>query len=324
MEAQQQDRQVLASACEWYAILNDESATEKDKHDWHRWIHESTRHQDAWARIEQLGQGFSKLDTQSARAALNAPQGMSRRAALKKFSVAAVSIVGTLFLAQSHYANQVAYQVLALSATYRTQVGQMRHFTLSDHSHLWLNTASAADVDFTATQRAIYLRSGELLLETAQDEHHPKRPLWVESAHGQMLANTAKFSVRSQFQETLLAVFSGQVEVINRDGQATRVKQGQQIAFDAHHLGHRQPAQKFRAMWTKNILLVDNWPLQDLVKELNRYYSGNIEVAPGLSKRHLVGAYSTQDIPKTLAAISQSLKLSLVQTQPNHWRFQSS
>jgi transmembrane sensor len=311
------EHHALASACEWYAILNDESVSEKDKNDWHRWLNQSPKHGQAWQRVEQAGRHLSGLDPTLARAALNAPKGMGRRAALKKLSVGLLGLFGAGYLAQSHFAKQLSFQVLALSAEYQTKIGERRHIEMATTDQIWVNTGSSLDIDPNGHSHTLYLRNGEIFVK--RDHPFQQPPLLIDSAHGRMTARGTRFTVRSQFQDTLLTVFDGTVEIETLDGQKQQIQQGQQARFNAKTIGPRQAAEKFRATWVNGILLVDNWRLDEFIQELGRYYDGEINLDPTLSKRRLVGSFSIEDIPQTLRAIQNTLNVRVYQRHEQNW-----
>ncbi len=314
------EHHALASACEWYAILNDESVSEKDKNDWHRWLNQSPKHGQAWQRVEQAGRHLSGLDPTLARAALNAPKGMGRRAALKKLSVGLLGLFGAGYLAQSHYAEQLAFQILALSAQYQTDIGQNDRLQLADQSQVWLNTGTCVDIDYNAQQRGVYLRNGEILVQTAPDYRPTPRRLFVKSAQGQMTARGTRFSVRSGFQNTIIAVFDGQVDIENLHGQKQTLQPGQQVGFTATAIGLVEKAESFRSSWTKGLLVVDNWPLIDFIEELQRYSKHNIELDERLNQRRLVGTFSTRNLSQTLESVANALNLDIHQNQHQAWQ----
>lgn len=81
-------------------------------------------------------------------------------------------------------------------ADYSAAIGQYRELTLADGTRVVLNTDSAIDVLFDASQRLIRLRRGEILVHTAPDNRVPSRPLRVTTGEGQMQALGTRFTVR--------------------------------------------------------------------------------------------------------------------------------
>ncbi|WP_319381843.1 DUF4880 domain-containing protein [Thiomicrorhabdus sp.] len=308
------DHQVLQDACEWFILLNSESASAEDYADWQKWLTRSSLHHEAWKQVEQFGSGLSGLETLPAKAALSAPRGVGRRAALKKLSVAALGIFGAGYAAQSHYSHQLYFQVQGFSAEYRTRIGELREVALSKSARLWVNTASSVDVE-----SGIFLRNGEILLEAPADARQFRSPLWVESAHGTILAKGSRFAVRSRFEDTLLTVFDGLAEIRTLSGLTKQIRSGEQIRFNASQVAEVEEAEAFRSSWVDGILLVDNWLLADVVKELNRYVDGRIEVDPSVAAYRLAGVFSVRNIPQTLRAIGLTLNVQVDQPAKRSW-----
>ncbi|WP_313389769.1 FecR family protein, partial [Achromobacter aegrifaciens] len=74
------------------------------------------------------------------------------------------------------------------TADYATSSGERRQFQLPDGSVLALNTASAVDLDYSAEQRLVLLREGEILLRSAHAAPPDPRPLRVRTAEGSVQA----------------------------------------------------------------------------------------------------------------------------------------
>lgn len=60
----------LEQAAEWFAILQDETATDVDREHWRQWLQANEAHREAWGRVERIDQQFrdvSNLVNQRAR-----------------------------------------------------------------------------------------------------------------------------------------------------------------------------------------------------------------------------------------------------------------
>lgn len=301
----------LQQAAEWYALLQDERVADSDREHWRRWFDADSDHRAAWSYVERVGRHFAPLQQggcEAADAALSSARGVTRRQALQSLVLfGAIGLLGAGALREAG----VARQLRAWRADYRTAVGEVRALQLVDGSRLWLNTASAVDVDFSADLRRLLLFDGELLVETAQDA----RPLVVESREGRMRALGTLFSVRQQSGFTDLAVYDGAVEL--RNESATRVVQaGEQVRFDAETIGVPQLAQRARQLWSRGLLLAEEIPLRELLAELGRYRRGYLAAAPEVAELRVMGTFPLNDPEQVFALLEQALPVRVRRTLP--------
>ena len=123
-------------------------------------------------------------------AALNRPASPRRRAVLKTLALA--SATGPLAWA--------AWRAdpLDWTADYRSAAGELREVALSDGSRLYLNTASAVDVAFSAASRLLRLRAGEIALHVRDESGAQARPFVVRTRYGDIEARAGRYCVRQE------------------------------------------------------------------------------------------------------------------------------
>lgn len=301
------NEECLQQAAEWFAVLQSGAVTEVDHKRWRDWLTSSTENGLAWEKIEKISGRFHGLPARPARAALNA-KGITRRQGLKVLALLLMAGGGVLQVGrQQHW-----------GAQYRTARGEIREVTLADGTKIWLNTATAVDVNYTAELREIRLLEGELYIETAADNLPTKRPLVVNSRQGYMQALGTRFAVREYEEKTRLSVEDGAVRVslktADATGQSKRIDAGHQVDFDGANIGDVSRLQPI--WWRKGSILANNMRLGDFVAELNRYYSGYLSVDPVAAELRLVGAYPVEDIDRILAALEETLPISVQHTLP--------
>ncbi len=305
----------LQQAARWYARLQDEDAAARERDGWRRWLDASAEHRAAWRYVERVSGHFAPLrhgaGRDAADAALALPRDGGRRQALR--TLALLAAAGALGFGGHGVVGGAAgsRRLLAWHADHRTAVGEVRRVRLADGSDLWLNTASALDVDFDAGRRRLLLLDGELLLDTAADA----RPLVVESGEGRMHALGTRFSVRQQCGFTDLAVYDGAVEV--RNDAATRLVQaGEQVRFDTAAISTPQPAQRARESWSRGLLLADDIALSELLAELGRYRRGYLAAAPEVADLRVVGTFPVDDPEQVFALLEAALPVRVRRTLP--------
>lgn len=305
---------VLEQAANWYALLQAEDASEADRTGWQRWLAADERHAQAWARVEAMSRRFDVLPAQTDRPAaahaLHRAQGAGRRGALKVMGAAGVGVLsGWLVMRDEGWH--------PLRADYRTQVGEQRQVRLADGSRLWLNSASALRIDFSARERRLELLKGELLLETA---HEAARPLVVSTAEGHVQALGTRFGVYRDGGQCHVSVFHGTVEVsARRGGHRTVLPAGQRLSLSADRLHEAQAAIPLREAWTRGLLVADDTRLGDFVAELSRYQTGYLACSPAVADLRLVGVFPLADIDQIYVALERALPVKVTRALP-WWR----
>ncbi len=302
---------ILRSAAEWYAALMADDAAPDARARWQAWLAAHPRHRQAWAEIEAIGQQLRPLradaaQQQAAASALHAVRGRanrSRRAVLRGTAVLAGTGLAT-WLAWRYTPLQRA--VVASLADHHTHVGETREIALPDHSHVWLASASALDVTYTASERRLTLQDGEVLVQTAADGAH--RPLSLHARFGQAQADGTRFGARLMSDGMRLSVYDGTVRITTAgSGQSATLAAGEQVQFDALRIGPAQPAPATGAAWTQGVLVAQDMPLAQLAAELERYRLGRIRVAPAVAQLRVLGTFPLTQPDVALQLLTQSL-----------------
>ncbi len=301
------DYAVLQQAADWFATLSGGAVSEPQRQAWRLWLAASPEHAAAWQRVEAISGQFERLPTDRRRAAGQAlsAAGSSRRRAIGMLALLCGG--GLLALATARRSTLQGW-----AANERTTTGEVRETRLADGTQLWLNSNSAADIDYSVGLRRVQLFRGEVLLESAHDTLVPARPLVVDSQQGRMHALGTRFSVRQGDGYTQLSVFDGAVQI----NASQVITAGQQVRFTAISIGDVQAAEPGRQAWSKGVLLADNMRLEDFIAELADYTPGYLGCDPRIADLRLVGAYPLADREKIFAALQSSLPVRINHRAP--------
>lgn len=293
-EAGKIDPKVIRQAADWWARLRD-GATPADRAHFERWRQALPAHDLAWQRLVALTQGVSQGVQQAgagvaSRALQQAPLIRSRRNAIRWMVAAAGVGVGT-WVASDREA------LRGLAADLRTGTGERRSLVLEDGTHLQLNTATAVDLRFSAGERRIVLREGEILVATAADALG--RPLVVESPAGTLVPLGTRFTVRHVADEadcspTRLAVIEGAVRIYadgRPDGETALVMAGQQARFTRKRIHAPAPLDEAGHSWVDGTFSAEGMRLADLLADLGRYRPGRLRCAPQVADLRITGAW---------------------------------
>ena len=300
---------VLQRAAEWMARLWSGEASEADAAACVAWRAAHPEHERAWARLQRFEQQFDTIPREVARGALS---GKPRRARLDRRR--ALQVLG--LIASGGGAALLAHETgLWRQATsdYRTAVGETRAIVLADGSGVVLDTASAIDVVYTASERRIVLRAGAILVRSAPDKAAIYRPLLVQTAQGTATALGTRFTVRSGDGISDVAVFEGLVELRpqNEGAAAVRLPAGMRGSYSHHAAQAIGQVEESAAAWTRGSLVAERMRLADLLGELGRYRHGVLRCDERIAGLRVTGVYSLRDIDRSLANLALSLPVEL-------------
>lgn len=307
----------LQQAAEWFATLNDESVTEQQRCEWQCWLNQHSEHQQAWQYVESVGHRFRHATqlskqgdiSQTLRAART--DGLTRRKALQGFGVLGVIGLSWRFtplptLAQGY--------TVAWRADHHTTTGETRALALLDGGQLWLNTASAININYQAASRQIDLLAGEILIQTAADSQ--RRPFIVNTPQGILQALGTRFSVREQADTSFLAVYEGAVKIQTPGGETKIIKAGQQTRFSQHHIQASNTANPAREAWTRDLIVANNISLKELIADISRYQHAHIAVDPAIENLRVMGTYPTNQPDLVFTMLEDALPIKVQRLLP--------
>lgn len=304
----------LEQAAHWYACLRDGHASEQQKAQWNAWLNANPLHKQAWQWVEQMSAEFDPLrqaPQQSAQTLTLANQRLKTR---RQFLTGLAALSGTGLLGWLGWQTELyPNNLMAYGADYRTETGEQRQITLADGTHIWLNTQTAINLQYSDKARRIQLLRGEIYIETATDA---QRPFSVANTHGLMTALGTAFTIRQEKEQTLLAVYQGAVKIRTQNGDQQIIEAGSQTHFNKNNIALYQPAELARQVWKRGILAIDNLTLREVIDELNRYHKGHISLAPEISHLTVYGNFPIQDTQRVLNMLASALPIQIKQPLP--------
>lgn len=297
------DPAVVDQAVEWLVRLGAAGATDPCRAQWRQWRAAHPEHERTWQHIEavdrRLQQGMRGIPADAALHALAAPASASRRRALRLMSVA--------LLAGAGWSTYRTLPWREWSADLQTAHGEQRSMVLADGTQLQLNTATAVDVQYDATQRSLRLLDGEIFIATAPDTQQPTRPFTVQTVAGRVVPLGTRFAVRRDGDVVQVAVTESVVELHPAAGdRVTRVAAGQVARFSTLDAGEPQPLRDEMA-WTQGVLVASDMRLGDFTNELSRYLRGHLGCDPQIAGLRISGVFPVDDPQRTLQALTEVL-----------------
>lgn len=319
---------IARQAVHWLLELRPEDGSptaaadaQRTRQQWQAWLDADPLHARAWQRIAEVDGQLRGVPASVALQTLAAP-GLQRRHAVRLAVLLTAGAGGFLAARQTGVGAQVWQQ---LAADLSTGTGERRDTVLPDGTRVWLNTASAVDVRYSASERLVVLRAGEILVQSAGDNAPDAatgtaRPLRVRTAEGLVRAIGTRFTVRQHPGHTAVGVLQGAVELSPAQGDvpALRLAAGEQGRFSREATSAAEPAQDGASAWAEGMLVADSMPLDTFLAELSRHRLGVLRCAPEVAGLRVSGSYPLADTDRVLAALTLSLPVQ-IQTRTRWW-----
>ncbi|OYP99755.1 sugar ABC transporter substrate-binding protein [Pseudomonas mandelii] len=296
-------RQVIRAAAQWLALMESGTANERDRAELQSWRDSHSSHEQAWQKAQRLRQRFADVPSALAMASLDRPQ-PSRRAVLKR-AIGAVALVPTAWL----ISRQLPLDVW--SADFRTATGEGKKVRLADGSSLQLNTASAVDIDLN--NRLLKLVEGEIALKVPGSS-----PLTIQTHFGQVVVSQSEVCVRQWQTGCRVSVLNGTVQLQPLRGSVFSLRAGQQVSLQAAGAGAVEPFDVLAPGWRDGVLMAQNQPLGDFLRELSTYRPGVLRWEPELESLRVTGSFRLEDTDRILALLAASLPLE-VHSRTRYW-----
>ncbi len=297
--------QMINEAARWLILLHDDSVSNAERTKFDAWCAADPRHALAVERMRGLWATLDELPAAPARVALKQAFARPGRSAAGR-GAQALALLGVLVCGWVGVDNLPIWM-----ADQRTGVGERREVTLSDGSHLQLNSHSALDVKFDGQQRVIELLAGELWVEVAKDA---KRPFVVRTDQGTATALGTRYLVKREADgATVVSVLESVVAAKAEGFEAVNVKAGEQIVMkqDRVHapraIGNADPD-----AWTRGLLKVDDRPLSEVLQALASYRHGLVRYdEQALRALRVSGVFRLDDTNAALATLADNLPISI-------------
>jgi transmembrane sensor len=295
--------EVARAAAQWLALLESGAANEDDHIRLQRWRNSSCSHESAWQKAQLLRRRFSGLPAALAMAALDRPD-PARRAMLKR-ALGVAALVPTAWL----LARQLPLDVWR--ADLHTATGERKQFPLADGSSLQLNTDSAVNVDLGA--RRLTLVRGEMSLKVPGSAS-----LIIQVSYGRVIVNRSEVCVRLKERDSRVSVSSGLVQLQPLRGPELLLREGQQVSLQAGGTGSVGTFDASLPGWREGVLMAQNQPLGDFLRELSRYRPGLLRWAPELETLRITGSFRLDDTDRVLSLLVASLPVEVL-ARTRYW-----
>ena len=308
---------ITRAAVDWILRLESGHACPSERQVFKAWLAESPEHMAAWQRVAGLLKNpladLQSVDRrspgqlQAASKALLETTSPSRKKTLQG---------GVLLLLLGLGVAGVVDRVTPLAgfmADQHTGTGERKTIELADGSRLTLNARSAIDIEFSAGQRRVRLREGELQVDVAADA---QRPFVVATAQGQVKALGTRFMVRQGTDESLASVQQHSVQLDTLGGVQRRIETGQAVSFTTHQIDPQTLTSRSQADWLEGRVELHDEPLSALVDALRPYQTGMLRISPEAARVRVFGVFPLDNTAHTLSALAQTLPIKVTRYGP--------
>lgn len=312
---------VREQAALWIARL-DAGASEADLQEIRVWLAVSPVHARVllefarlWDRMDMLQQ----LSTLFPLDRIGKPQRVQRWYSAGLASLAATLLLAVALLLWWRPAAVEQGPERNFTASYQTAVGEQRTVALTDGSRIVLNTDSRIEIAYRDNLRHIELLSGEGLFDVAKDA---ARPFQVQVGERIVEAVGTAFSVHRGSADAIEVLVSEGKVLIHAGGEdaADRLSlplvAGQYAALAAEAtaaVAIDMPIDQLdaRLSWQHGMLLFRDQSLADVLAQINRYTTLDIQAVPEVLAIRVDGYYRVDDIEGTLASFDTNFDIDI-------------
>lgn len=200
---------------------------------------------------------------------------------------------------QSHgnlsYSGNTATGAIAYN-TLRTPRGGQFRLKLPDGTTVWLNAASALKypVAFNKKERTVEV-NGEAYFEIVQDANRPFTVKVSDGSSVEVLGTQFNISAYPDDHHSATTLLEGAVRV-NKGRNTAMLKPGQQaiVSTSGEVTIHQQPNTEKIIAWKNGLFNFENASLQEVMKELERWYNIEVVYEKGVPDLRFGGEMSRQ------------------------------
>jgi transmembrane sensor len=317
---QQKQEAAADDAIAWLLRLNAPEATEADWLALQVWLEAAPENRVAYDRAERVGHELTASAGELLRA-LETPPAASRRPAPARRDTAharrprrqgAWGVMGGLAAAAAAVTLFVAIRpdapAPAPAQIYQTAKGEDRLLTLADGSQVHLNSASRISVRLDKKGRHVELTEGEAAFDVA---HDPARPFLIAAGERDIRVVGTEFDVLRHEGRLRVTVRRGVVSVQSPEDAAriepVLLKAGDELDHrpGSRHWTLRRVDPDAAFAWRNGDLVYRDQRLDDVVSDLNRYFSTPVRVDSDAAALRFSGVLKIdeqQDVVRRLQA----------------------
>jgi transmembrane sensor len=208
----------------------------------------------------------------------------------------------------------------AFNETYVTAQGQQIDVVLPDDSHIWLDTATQAQVSLTRTHRQVILPEGQMVFHVQGDK---ARPFDVIAGNTRITVVGTRFSVRytpdiASNNQVQVTVEEGRVRVAPTDqpSAAIALTAGQLVEVASNGtLGKIEALTDTDiGLWRNKRISFDNIPLSQALAEFDRYAPPRLHILDQkVASMRITGTFDPTNLDNFMRVLPRVLPVALLE-----------
>ena len=307
--------QALAEAAVWIARLHGPDRTQAVESGWRDWFNSHPDHAAAWDVVTDKWNKSHAIPI----GLVHPPVRLRRRRFWRQPVLIAIAVA---LAAVSLLAGTVIVIMSVLErGLVTTQVGEQKTINLEDGTRIELNTNTRLTVKYDSSKRAVELKSGEAYFSAA----HEGRPFIVTAGDRKIIAMGTSFTVRrdQSVEAMTVTLIEGRLAVAPtvapdvlpemRIPEVTVLSAGQRLRIHRHAITVDAPPIESITGWMRGQLIFDHTPLAEAIRELNRYSTTQLSLAPASAGEIRVsGTFRVSDSVSFAHAAADTYNLNLI------------
>jgi transmembrane sensor len=269
-----------------------EEWSEKDQAELETWLAETPANRIAYIRLEAA---WRRADRLVAMQPPNTEPSKSVRAWAIRIAIGAVVMAAAL-------SGVFAYITRPQIEFYATALGGHETITLSDGSHIELNTDTALRTTLYRNARLVWIDKGEAYFRI---RHNAAHPFIVNAGSGQVTDLGTEFFVRREAGRVEISLLEGRArfDSVGRSrSQSTDLVPGDELVATENSVSKLRAKTDELAhslSWRNGLLVFDNLPLSDVAASFNRYNREKLVVAGAdVARMTVVGTFRTDGVAR--------------------------
>jgi transmembrane sensor len=337
--------QIQEQACLWISRM-DRGLNRIEQQDLVIWCNQNSAHHSTLLEMASYWDDVSVLNELSGLFPLEKAE--QKRSKFVSFAMAAsiaiLSLLGTNALMNKSFLPfipSINEQSLTQTQTLTSPIGEQSSFTMSDGTHIQLNTNSVVEVAYTASYRQLTLIKGEARFDVAKDK---SRPFTVTSGKQSFTALGTIFNVQKEDEHDMeLMVTEGRVLITKATESIELIKQtlltsneytpanalpgilvisGEKAVIEENTA---TPVEKISLdqvqrdlAWQQGMLIFDGESLSSALEEISRYTSNKFKMAdPQIADLKVSGYFKANDVDGLLASLHSNFNINFVKHSNN-------
>lgn len=306
-----------AAAAYWFARVHSGNFTVAEREHFHAWRQADASNAQEYRALDEIWQAANLVPEAELRELLEAPEspGERQRRVRRRWMVGvgagcAVAVAAGVF--GNRHLLDGSEQVLH----YSTAPGARRTETLPDGSVIEMNVATQLIVRYYRHRRQVELIDGEVSFDVAGNRD---RPFFVTAGDVDVRVTGTVFNVRRERDHVSVAVQSGEVSVSSGRWWARN-----RATLAAGMMATALRDQSLRIVTQADVATLTAWrqgkvvfrdqPLEDVVREMNRYLARSIHIKDDRLRRlNMTGVFGIDNAEGFLQALQAHLPVVTVQ-----------